>query len=241
MKDLFKTCVLIVLSIVSSWTTALSQEGTTYFFQGYTYQQVKSKKSPCPYLTVVLHEVGSEQAKAVSMSNGFGDCSFYGVPIDIYKDYKLSVYAGDKLLGVYLRQGFREKPSFPGGNINTHTLVPSGSEAYSTKILELPKGKSLSLRQFLTQTPELELEEDMLFLKGGSSSLRIFINHATLPADKLKALLNTLDTNYISRCELILYKQANPYFAGAINILLTIGQAGSFPDDTQYINTLPQE
>lgn len=243
MKKSIKFSIIIAMNIFSalfSTTHAQNQEQSDYYYQGYTFKQTNGVKSASPYLTVVM--IGGEHTtpKAVSMSSAIGDISFEGTPMDIYIQNKLEVYAGNKLIGVYLPKKWTEKPTFPNGNMNTHMEVPSDIDFYTIRELALPTDHNVSLREFLKKIPNIEMDEENFFIKGlNGSSLRVFVNNTNLTEGKLKSLLDNLTVNYIKSCQLVLYNEPNKYFSGAINITLIAGDPGSFPTDTQYINSIP--
>lgn len=234
--------IIIAVSIFSAFFStvhAQNQEQSDYYYQGYTFEQTNGVKSASPYLTVVMIGGGSTVPKAVTMSNAIGDISFEGTPMDIYLQNKLEVYAGNKLIGVYFPKKWTEKPPFPNGNMNSHMEVPSKLEFYTKKDLALPTERSISLRTFLNEIPDIAMDEDNFFIKGSDGGIRLFINNNNLPADKLKSLLDNLTVNYIKSCQLIVFNEPNRYFSGAINITLVAGNPGSFPTDTEYIIGLP--
>ena len=228
-----------VLGPLSSTAQAQSQEQSDYYYQGYTFEQTAGVKSASPFLTVVMIGGEASTPKAVLMSNAIGDVSFKGTPMDIYIQNKLEVYAGNKLIGVYLPKRWTEKPPFPNGNMNTHMEVPSSLDFYKVKELEMPKEHPVSLRDFLRENPDIEMDGDNFFANGCDGSLRVFVNNSNLTAEKLKSLLHNLTTDYIKSCQLVLYNEPNKYFSGAINITLVVGDPGSFPTDTEFINSLP--
>lgn len=243
MKRSIQYAFIIALNFFSallSTAYAQNREQSDYYYQGYTFEETDGVKSASPYLTVVLIDGESTTPKAVTMSNAIGDVSFKGTPMNIYVQNKLEVYAGNKLIGVYLPKKWTEKPPFPNGNMNIHMEVPTKLNFFTKKDLALPAESNLSLRAFLNTVPNIEMDEDSFFIKGSDSSLRIFVNNAGLSADKLKSLLDNLTVNYIKSCQLIVFNEPNKYFSGAINITLVAGDPGSFPTDTQYINSLPQ-
>ncbi|MDD7318709.1 MAG: hypothetical protein SOZ80_00945 [Prevotella sp.] len=242
MKVLIKVLIIIsvsVFSVMPSTVNAQNQEHSDYYYQGYTFKETNGVKSASPYLTVVMIEGEDEQPKAVSMSSAIGDISLEGTPIDIYKQNKLEVYAGNELIGVYLPKQWTEKPPFPNGNMNIHMEIPANIDFYTVKELDLPTERNISLREFLKTMPDIEMDEDNFFGKESNAGLRIFINNSNLTESKLKSLLDNLTVNYIKNCQLVLYNEPNKYFSGAINITLVAGNPGSFPSDTQYINSLP--
>ena len=242
MKKSIQFSIIIAMNIFSalfSTVHAQNQEQSDYYYQGYTFEQTNSVKSASPYLTVVM--IGGENTtpKAVTMSNAIGDISFEGTPMNIYAQNKLEVYAGNKLIGVYLPKKWTEKPPFPNGNMSTHMEVPAKLDFYTKKELALPTESSISLRTFLNAIPNIEMDEDNFFIKGSDGCIRLFVNNSNLSTDKIKSLLDNLTVNYIKSCQLIVFKEPNKYFSGAINITLVAGDPGSFPTDTQYINSLP--
>lgn len=228
----------ILFSALFSTIHAQNQEPNEYYYQGYTFEQTNGAKSASPYLTIVMIGDKNTVPEAVSMSNAIGDVSFKGTPTNIYIQNKLEVYAGNKLIGVYLPKKWTTKPPFPSGNMNTHMEVPFNLDFYKTKELTIPT-EQISLRSFLSGISDIEIEEDNFFIKGYDGSLRLFVNNNNLPADKIKSLLDHLTVNYIKSCQLIVFNEPNKYFSGAINITLTVGDPGKFPSDTQYINSLP--
>ncbi|MCI5560939.1 MAG: hypothetical protein SPJ29_01055, partial [Phocaeicola sp.] len=128
----------------------------------------------------------------------------------------------------------------PNGNMNAHMEVPAHLDFYTKSTIDISIDETLTLRDFLSGIAEIEMEEDNFFACSNGGSLRVFVNNGNLPASKLKSFLDTLPVSYVKTCELILYKEPNKYFAGAINLLLNIGNTGTFPTDTQYINSLPK-
>lgn len=118
MKKSIKFSIIIAMNIFSalfSTTHAQNQEQSDYYYQGYTFKQTNGVKSASPYLTVVM--IGGEHTtpKAVSMSSAIGDISFEGIPMDIYIQNKLEVYAGNKLIGVYFRKNGQRSLRSPMG------------------------------------------------------------------------------------------------------------------------------
>lgn len=241
MKNSIKQFVVVALSSLGTiFTTVNAQEQSDYYYQGYTFEQKDGAKSATPYLTVVMIGGDATLPKSVQMSSGIGDFSFQGVPMDIYVQNRMEVYAGNQLIGVYLPKRWTEKPPFPNGNMNAHMEVPAHLDFYTKSTIDISIDETLTLRDFLSGIAEIEMEEDNFFARSNGGSLRVFVNNGNLPASKLKSFLDTLPVSYVKACELLLYKEPNKYFAGAINLLLNIGNAGTFPTDTQYINSLPK-
>lgn len=242
MKKSIQFSIIIAVSIFStlfSKVHAQNQEQSDYSYQGYTFEQTNGVKSPSPYLTVAMIGGDSTIPKAVTMSNAIGEISFEGIPMNIYVQNKLEVYAGNKQIGVYLPKKWTEKPPFPNGNMNAHIEVPSKLKFYIKKDLTLPTDRNVSLRAFLNENTDIEIDGDNFFIKDSDGSIRFFINNNSLPADKLKLLLDNLTVSYIKSCQLIVFNEPNKYFSGAINIILVAGEPGGFPTDTEGINSLP--
>lgn len=239
MKQNIKLLIFMVMNVFSVSSSMIhAQEQSDYFYQGYTFKQVNDVKMASPYFTVLMYGTDNSMPKAVAMSNAIGDVSFEGVPMDLYTQNKFEVYAGNQLVGVYLPYVFVEAPTFPYGNINTHMQVPSEIDFYTVTNLELPQNGML-LRAFLSGVPNLEMEDDNLFVKGADGSLRFFVNNVNLTGEKITVILDQLPVDYIKSCQLVLYNEPNKYFAGALNITLTVGQVSEFPSDTQYIESIP--
>lgn len=239
MKKAIKSSIIMLNIFGALSATVQAQEQTDYYYQGYTFNQANGVKSASPYLTVVLLEEDNDMPKAVSMSNAIGDVSFRGIPMDISRQNKLKVYAGNSLIGVYLPKRWTKRPPFPAGNMNAHMEVPPDMDFYTIREPALPVGDNVSLRDFLCRIPDIELDEGNVFVNGFDGSLRVFVNNVNLTEEKFNLLLDNLTTDYIKSCQFILYNEPNKYFAGAVNIILIAGDPGHFPDDTQYINSLP--
>lgn len=242
MKHITKLLALVAMTGFSALSSTIhAQEQSDYFYLGYTFEQNEGVKSPSPYLTVALFGSDEEVPKAVAMSNGISDVSFEGIPFDLHVKNKLKVYAGNRLVGVYLPPSWPEgkEPSFPSGNINAHMEVPHLTDFYTIHELTLPGESDVLFRDFLKEVPLLEVDGDTFFAKGQDSSLKIFVNGVSLPAEKLNVLLDKLPVKYVKQCRLVLYNEPNLYFSGAIDITLTIGNPECFPTDTQYLISIP--
>ena len=69
-----------------------AQPSTNYWFEGNIYMNQTDKEKRYPYLPVYLSLKDSpDEIIAVGMSNSVGTISFKGIPIDISKDYILSL------------------------------------------------------------------------------------------------------------------------------------------------------
>ena len=228
MKYLIKK-ILMLFMFSSLFTTLRAQSlvTTDYWFEGYVYEQ---NGEGVPFLTIVLSEKGSDIPKSVTMSSDIGYISFKEVPIDIYKDHILSVYSGNKLLGQYIREGFKKKPTFVG-NLNTHIELHESPRTFQTEqIIPTTEDESLTLQDFLSKC-DMEVEDVSIFAKDAIIPFRLFLNGMPLDQEKMTILLGKVPMKMIKQIMVTKYAIPNSYFYGAISVLLNTEHMAAFPKD----------
>ncbi|MBF1525454.1 MAG: hypothetical protein HXN92_04145, partial [Prevotella pallens] len=108
----YKFILFLLLTLKS--ISIFSQENTNYWYNGIAYTDSTKLTSGVPYLTIALTKEGEQMPKAITVSNSLGAFSFYGVPMDIFKNYTISVIEGNSEAASYLCNKFNEKPEFVG-------------------------------------------------------------------------------------------------------------------------------
>lgn len=222
--------------LCSTHHASAQEEAGEYWYDGFVRT---SEMKPIPLLTITLTERGAKTPKAVTMTSPAGYMSFVGVAVDIHKDHILSVYRGDTKIGDYLQPGAEGELSFKG-NINAHLEVEAESPSCTTKSYQpSSEEQSMMLREYLRSALGLEVESEALFLPEGERPLALFVNNATLPREKLSALMEQLPAGMIRRVILYRFDRPGKYFDGAVSIELTAGQLLTFPEQLDSYHLEP--
>ena len=230
----YKFILFLLLTLKS--ISIFSQENTDYWYNGIAYTDSTKLTSGVPYLTIALTKEGEQMPKAITVSNSLGVFSFYGVPMNIFKNYTISVIEGNSEAASYLCNKFNEKPEFVG-NINAHFKYIPTEKTYSETILTPTKEDAkLLLLDFLKKKLEIEYEDRVLFPKASDSPYKIFANNTEIPNEKIDMILQQVPMEMIKQITVINYKKPNKYFSGVINIRFTVGDEPTIDKETQLFS-----
>lgn len=219
--------MVILFTSMISFSQAQNSYTSDYWFEGYIY---KNNTEGQPFLTVVLHEMGNDIPRAVTMSSNIGYINFNGIPIDIYKDHILSVYIGKRLLGRYLREGFQQQPKFKG-NLNVHIQMSDcPNEIEQISYYPSEEDKSIFIRDFLLMKG-MDIDGASIFPKGSETPLRLFLNGLPIGQNKMEILLDKIPMEVVEQIIVYEYNAHNDYYSGAISIQLIQGKKAEFPTD----------
>lgn len=218
---------LVMITNVFGASQAQSQATSDYWFEGYVYKQIGEG---VPFLTVVLTEKDNDSPKGITMSSDIGFISFKDIPIDIYKDYVLSVFQGDSLLGRYVREGFKQKPTFTG-NLNTHIQLSDYEGSIDVKTFQpTSEEKTMIINTFLEKIG-LEIEGATVFPVGKDAPFRLFVNGIPFNQEEIESILSKAPMEIIQQISISEYISPNAYYSGAISISLNVGEKSAFPID----------
>ena len=218
---------LVMITNVFGASQAQDQATLDYWFEGYVYKQIGEG---IPFLTVVLTEKDNDIPKGITMSSDIGFIRFEDIPINIYKDHILSVYQGDSLLGQYVREGFKQKPTFIG-NLNTHIQLPDYKGNISVKTFQpTTEEKSMIVKSFLEKIG-LEIEGISIFPIGKDAPFHLFVNGMPFKQDRIETILFQVPMELVQQISLSEYISPNAYYSGAISIILNAGEKSVFPTD----------
>lgn len=229
------TFILFLLLTLKS-VNVFSQENTDYWYDGIAYTDSTELTSGVPYLTIVLSKEGDQMPKAITVSNSLGAFSFYGVPMDIFKDYTISVIEGNINAASYLCKKFIEKPNFVG-NINAHfKYIPIGNTHSETILNPTKDDAKLLLLDYLKKNLELEYEDRVLFPKASDAPYKVFVNNADVPDEKIDMILQQVPMEMIKEIKVVRYNTTNKYFSGVLNIRFTFGDESTVDKETRLFS-----
>ena len=232
MRLKFILFLLLTLKSVS----VFSQENTDYWYDGVAYTDSTELTSGVPYLTIVLSKEGDQMPKAVTVSNSLGAFSFYGVPMDIFKDYTISVIEGNTNAASYLCNKFIEKPRFVG-NINAHfKYIPIGETHSETILTPTKEDVKLMLLDYLKKKLDLEYEDRVLFPKASDAPYKVLANNVEIPDEKIDMILQQVPMEMIKEIKVVRYNTPNKYFSGVLNIRFTFGDESTVDKETRLFS-----
>ncbi len=226
------------ICIIMFGAKAEAQFSTNYWFEGNIYTTRMDEEKRYPYLPVYLSlKESPDDMVAVGMSNSVGVISFKGVPIDISKDYIVSLPFGDKEVK-YCFYGIKN-PSFKAGNVSIHMKLDEDMPDYYTSkefVIE-DKEYSLGFIDWAIQHNDVAYCEHVFIDRSKQLGFRIFVNGMMLPDDKLQTLLKQLSMDMVKKVTII-YLNDSDYFAGAIDIRLSMGDIPSVSKTTFTLNKI---
>lgn len=215
-----------------------AQPSTNYWFEGNIYMTQTDKEKRYPYLPVYLSTLDSpDEIIAVGMSNSVGTISFKGIPIDISKDYILSLPFRNNVIR-YRFHGIKN-PTFKTGNVSIHMKLDEDiPNYYTTKEFEInEKVYSLNFIDWVVRDNSISYDNNSFIDKSKQLGFRIFVNGMMLPDDKLQTLLRQLTMDMVKKVSFI-YLNDNEYFVGAIDIRLSIGNVPNISETTFTLNKI---
>lgn len=202
-----------------------AQENTTYFYRAIVTTSPEEGRTPFAYLPVYMScAEAPDEIIAVRMTDRAGIASFYGIPIDIYKDYIFTLPLKDGEVR-YIRTGFKEEPRFKSGNSDSFIWLDASTQ-WATVVEKTPGkdvGKLNSLEWLQKEFPDIGLDGTTFFDKKSEGTLLFSINGFVgdgVDMNKLLKLLKKLPAEYVESAELSLLSGPNDYFAGAIDMTL---------------------
>lgn len=232
----FKVLLFIVMFMFGSKVKA--QPSTNYWFEGNIYMNQTDKEKRYPYLPVYLSLKDSpDEIIAVGMSNSVGTISFKGIPIDISKDYILSLPFRNNVIR-YRFHGI-QNPTFKTGNVSIHMKLDEDiPNYYTTKKFEINENVySLNFIDWVLRDNSISYDNNSFIDKNKQLGFRIFVNGMMMPDDKLQTLLRQLTMDMVKKVSFI-YLNDNEYFVGAIDIRLSIGNVPSISETTFTLNKI---
>lgn len=224
--------VVVFLFYLLESVNAMGQANTNYYFLGYIYSradgQALNESKVYPYLPVELKVADNpNEVLAVKVSNGNGEVSFKGVPIDVFKDYQFDVLGLEACGLKYQMDGTKEPYKFKSGNLTIHMRLPKEMAPYFT-IEELVLGGSQEnalLTEVLKDNVGLSYEEGSFFSEQGDLPYRLLINgRSDFNEKKFIPMLLQLSGDLIKSVKIIKYINPNPYYEGVIDIHLNQGE-----------------
>lgn len=239
MKRFIKTLALVATLFIAFDVKA--QGSTSYHFKGNIFtQDQEGKEQRFPFLPVTLSKQESpDQVVAVAISNGIGEFSFQGVPIDISKDYIFTITLPS---GTY--RFLQEKlinPSFKSGNINTHIRLDK-LEDYQTQRTLKPtaeQANALAL-DFVTSAIEGATREGLTISNAEGLSYQLLLNGIEIKRKVvLEALKQQVTAKEFKEFQIFLPKVENDYSAGTINLIAEGLPEPSFQPTKFHLKRLP--
>lgn len=213
---------LIALMFLSLFAGSLNaQESTSYFFLGNVFTTATDgTEHRFPYLPIQMAlATDLDNPVAVGMTNGNGEISFYGVPMDIHRDYVFTVVLPS---GTYrfLRKGLAN-PSFKSGNVNAHIKLDAQEPYYKVQTLQATneQGK-LSFIDFVAQSVGATKREDLSLTNKEGLPYRIMLGGQELPPQKLALLNSKITASMLEKVLVITPTLPNDYFAGVIDLYI---------------------
>lgn len=232
--------LLVALLVIGPLTRLVAQESKRYFFAGSIYYyNAEGAELRCPYPPVYMaRQDAPDEVLAVAVSNAVGEVSFYGVPMDITKNYIFSFDLGAKRLR-YLFKGL-PKPNFSGGNVSIHMRIDK-FERYLHLRRVTPTGgdKSRSVLELATAAIKGAQREGLTITNAEGLSYRLFINGRPISGDKQSAALKVLTGEYLRNILITEPIQPNDYYAGSIDFVSTLGTDLRYDKMTYTLPLLP--
>ncbi len=234
-----KRIFLILVVVCALHTNVSAQESTTYFFMGNIYGGDKQYA----YLPVYLsYGENPEKIIAVSMSNGQGVISFFGVPIDEHKDYVFTIpFPKGSQQYIYRGLSQGEEFSFASGNISIHMKIEDEMLDYVTieeKYVEKEDEERSIKDWLLSQFPTIELDDNTFVDKKTQKSLRLLLNGMPMPEEQIVPILNEGKMNMVKKVVLAKLKEPNDYIAGAIEIVIPIAPVQEYVKTTYSLQRI---
>lgn len=229
-KMRFYAIATFIVALLGS-TNMMSQSNTQYYFLGYIYSrgnaQALNKSKVYPYLPVELRMADNpDKVLAVKVSNGNGEVSFKGVPIDQFKDYYFDILGLETSNLRYEMKGTKEPYRFPSGNLTTHMRLPKEIRSYYTtdEYLFGKNEEETLLLELLQKHVGLSYEDGSFFSEEGDLPYKLLINgRADFNERKFVPMLPQLSGGLIKSVTIIKYTNPNQYYEGAIDLHLTLG------------------
>ncbi len=230
MKKSVHAIVTFIVALLGS-TNMMSQSNTQYYFLGYIYSrgnaQALNKSKVYPYLPVELRMADNpDKVLAVKVSNGNGEVSFKGVPIDQFKDYYFDILGLETSNLRYEMKGTKKPYRFPSGNLTTHMRLPKEMRSYYTtdEYLFGKNEEETLLLELLQKHVGLSYEDGSFFSEEGDLPYKLLINgRADFNERKFVPMLPQFSGGLIKSVTLIKYTNPNQYYEGAIDLHLTLG------------------
>lgn len=216
------------------------QEDTKAYFHCRVYSMTDDKQKSIrhPYITVLLsRENDPKTVVAAALTNPIGEAIFKDVPIDLTRPYLFTVLLPNGNKRVFRSNVWaNEKAKTIRGNLHVNiclndlTLV----DYYSAKNVELDSKSKLKFVEMLAKQCQATCEGTNFYIND--YAYPIFVNNGTpLEQKGFDRLMRIITSTHVKYCSLVRLKQHNDYFAGAIDLMLTIGETPTVHQlDEQY-------
>ena len=204
-----------------------AQPTAAYWFEGYVYGNATDKADQrAANLPVVLALASApKNYLAITVTDGAGFFSFRGTPIEINKQYLITLLYGGARNESYKALRFDAAPSLKGA-IASDIKTRVRSDFYTTTAIPLAKQKGTTLlKTVLAKNPSLQLKGGVYYIKGKKGLPAIFVNGKRYYDKEFLTLLEGLTVDKVASARILRFKVANKFVPGVLDIKLKQGEA----------------